>query len=321
MAAEPVNAGHVAFYEDRYARGYMQQWPKETKSRLVEIIQSLDLPPRGEALDFGCGTGVLTECIREALPNWRIFGADIGQAAVETARRRHRGITFFSLGDPAFAGKRFDFLFTHHVLEHVENAAEAWRQMASLSKARSAMLHILPCGNPGSLEHRLAVLHRNGIERGRQNRFFFEEPGHLRRLSTGQVSALAAREGFKLAEAYYRNHSWGGLEYLTTYGPRFCLRLTAPTQAANVLSACKLVCWRAVLVSLSTVRLLPARAVHAYLRGQTRAPGRCLPLLLALPLYPVSALTDAALRLLAAVEWRRRRSEPSGGEMCVFYTR
>ena len=53
----------VEFYQDRYAQGYMDEWPSEKKQRIFEIIRALQLPDTGEALDFGCGNGVLTEIV------------------------------------------------------------------------------------------------------------------------------------------------------------------------------------------------------------------------------------------------------------------
>jgi 2-polyprenyl-3-methyl-5-hydroxy-6-metoxy-1,4-benzoquinol methylase len=57
------------FYDGRYAKkgsfAYMDDWHEEKKQRIVNLIKELDLPERGDALDFGCGTGVLTEVIRK----------------------------------------------------------------------------------------------------------------------------------------------------------------------------------------------------------------------------------------------------------------
>ena len=64
----------VKFYEDRYEQGYMDEWPVEKKRKVLEVIQELQLPAIGYALDFGCGNGVLTEIIRQALPSWKIYG-------------------------------------------------------------------------------------------------------------------------------------------------------------------------------------------------------------------------------------------------------
>ena len=56
----------VDFYQERYAHGYMDEWHIEKKQRIFELIRSLELQDIGEAIDFGCGNGVLTNVIRQA---------------------------------------------------------------------------------------------------------------------------------------------------------------------------------------------------------------------------------------------------------------
>lgn len=51
----------VEYYNERYSHGYMAQWPDDKRQRIAGIIRALDLPPQGDALDFGCGNGALTD--------------------------------------------------------------------------------------------------------------------------------------------------------------------------------------------------------------------------------------------------------------------
>ncbi|MCX5891404.1 MAG: class I SAM-dependent methyltransferase, partial [Deltaproteobacteria bacterium] len=108
----------IQFYEDRYSKGYMDEWDPAKKQRVKEIIQGLNLPDTGEALDFGCGTGIFTAILKEALPRWNIYGTDISVDAIAKARERHSDCTFFLVFDERFNNKKFAFIFTHHVLEH-----------------------------------------------------------------------------------------------------------------------------------------------------------------------------------------------------------
>jgi 2-polyprenyl-3-methyl-5-hydroxy-6-metoxy-1,4-benzoquinol methylase len=55
----------IDLYESRYEHGYSA----DVKDRIFGIIRDLRLPEQGDALDFGCGNGVLTEVIRQALPS------------------------------------------------------------------------------------------------------------------------------------------------------------------------------------------------------------------------------------------------------------
>ena len=57
------------FYEESYKKGYMDEWPSKKKQRLIEIIEGLQLPEKGDALDFGCRFPLEMVNIRST-PNW-----------------------------------------------------------------------------------------------------------------------------------------------------------------------------------------------------------------------------------------------------------
>src|SRR5574340_1305298 len=182
----------VDFYQERYAQGYMDEWAIEKKQRVFETIRSLELPDVGEARDFGCGNGVFTEVMRQALPSgWKVYGTDISAIAVEHASKRYPGCIFYEPDDKELIGKGFDFIFTHHVLEHVYDLAHVLDEMHAFLRDKAAILHILPCGNEGSFEHGICLLRKDGINPELENRFFFEDEGHVRRLSTDQLSKLS----------------------------------------------------------------------------------------------------------------------------------
>ena len=181
----------VEFYEDRYDQGYMDEHSIEKKRKVFEVIQDLQLPAKGEALDFGCGNGVLTEIIRQALPAWKIYGTDISKKAVYNAKLRYPDCTFIEANSPDLTQKKFDFVFTNHVFEHVFNLSEVFNQMNTYLKPKSSMLHFLPCGNEGSYEYNVCLLRKDGVNKELENRFFFEDEGHVRRLTTDEFCRLS----------------------------------------------------------------------------------------------------------------------------------
>ena len=181
----------VEFYQERYADGYLEDWPIDKKQRIIEVIRSLNLPKKGEAIDFGCGNGALTMVIKQALPTgWCVYGVDISEIAVENAKKRFPECTFYAHGDIDYLDKKFDFVFTHHVLEHVFNLSQAIDDINNHLKNDGALLHILPCGNEGSFEHSIVILRKDGIDRAAEDRFFYEDAGHIRRLNTKNLSDL-----------------------------------------------------------------------------------------------------------------------------------
>src|SRR5262245_15363783 len=206
----------VAFYQERYARGYMDEWPIEKRRRVFEVIRSLELPDEGEAIDFGCGNGVGTDVIKQALPpRWKVYGTDISDIAIENAKKRYPECIFFVTDNTEFRGQKFDFLFTHHVLEHVYNLPQIFDEINDRMKDTATMLHILPCGNEGSFEQTICLLRKDGVDVHLENRFFFEDEGHLRRLTTNQLSKLCGKKDFALAKEYYSNQYYGAIDWIT----------------------------------------------------------------------------------------------------------
>lgn len=202
----------IAFYQERYGQGYMDEWPIEKRRRVSEVIRSLNLPDAGEALDFGCGTGVFTNVIKQTLPaGWKVYGTDISDIAIVNAKKRYPECAFFVADDEEFMRKKFYFLFTHHVLEHVYNLVQILEEINVRLKSKSMALHILPCGNGNSFEHNISLLRKEGISLQLEGRFFFEDEGHVRRLTTEQLAKLCAGKGFTLFKEYYSNQYWGAI--------------------------------------------------------------------------------------------------------------
>jgi trans-aconitate methyltransferase len=311
----------VEFYQDRYANGYIDEWPAERKQRIFEVIRSLVLPDHGEALDFGCGNGVLTDVLRQALPSgWIVYGSDISKNAIANASERYSECTFLSAEDPNLAQKKFDFLFTHHVLEHVYDLPQIVREINSCLKDEASILHILPCGNEGSFEHSICLLHKDGINQRIENRFFFEEEGHIRRLDTAGLSELFAEKGFSLNQEYYSHQHHGSIDWITRSWPSFIQNFTNPASAINSDAKQSLSKWRYQLFGLWALRI-PAVVVEQSLNKRKKTPRNYVLLVLGLPFYLFSKPMDTHLRRRAAQEWEQRKTDRQGSEMYLFFKR
>jgi hypothetical protein len=291
----------------------MQEWPARKVGRVREIVAGLGLPDNGTAVDFGCGNGVFAAVLRDSLPGWRIVGLDVSRVAVANARRAVMECEFHHLderetrpsgeswGDLAGGA---DLLFTHHVLEHVLDLDRCWTRMAGLMKARSWMLHVLPCGNPGSLEHRLCGLHAGGIDPQAGGRFFYEDPGHLRRLQARDMVLLADRVGYRLVREYYSHHEVEALDWLSGNGVQFVLDLCDPAKAVDAGAARELARIRRRLLWMALVKRL-ARDRRAWMQPLAR-PAE----------FVVNRWAQAADR-----EWRQMRDDPAGSEMYLAFRR
>lgn len=305
------------FYEDRYQTGYMDEWPVERKRKLVSLLRGLPLPAHGDALDFGCGNGVLTEVLRQALPGWKISGTDISATAIRNASERYPDCRFFEAGN---ADRKFDLVFTHHVLEHVFDMDNVLGDIDGCLKPECFMLHILPCGNEGSYEHRVCLLRRDGIDQKLEGRFFFEDVGHVRRLTTDRLGELCEKHGFALSREFYANQRDGAIEWLTNEHPRYIRGFADPEQAVDAGARKELKRLRRKLTRIALARL-PARLAREVIGQHRRGPAQVAAFILSLPLLPLSFWIDRLWKRRAATEWANRCDERAGSEMTLFFSR
>lgn len=310
----------IEFYDKRYQEGYMEAWDKGKIAKVRELLRSLVLPSSGKALDFGCGNGVFTAILKEELPDWDVYGTDISDTALSNARERHPSCSFFSLPNASEYSGFFQLVFSHHVIEHVDHLEQMADQFNLLSADHSTHFHVLPCGNPGSLEHSIAVSVQNGIDKDQGNRFFFEEPGHVRRLTSNDLNNLMKDLGFQLADARYSNQFWGAVNWITKSSPRFVRRLTDQRMVLDQKSGQRLRNLRQWLLPLTYAQ----HALVLFLLYQNRYRRRAgetlrmyllaLPALCSLPLY-------AWLNRKADKEWQKKQRDPNGSEMFLIFTR
>lgn len=300
------------YYDRRYAGDYMRDWPAAKLERVAGVVRSLGLGERGVAVDLGCGVGVFSRVLRDALPGWEVVGLEISPQAVESARRTHPDIDFRLIDQTDLASIQADFVFSHHVLEHVVDLAETWRQVRSLCGPGARVLHILPCGDAASLEHRLATRTRGGIDARRGGRFFYEDPGHLRRLTWHGLCNAAAPFGFKPIEARYANRFWGGLSWISKLAPDKAKAMARPGDATGAAERAELACWRIALTTLATMhrwaRVRDWRRQNA--SGARGLAGR----LLGWPTGIIGQAVCGVVDRLAEREWRRDASR-TGSEM------
>ncbi len=310
----------TAFYDDRYAHGYMDDWPIAKKEKIQEVLLSLNLPQEGTALDFGCGTGVLTELIAQTLPGWTVFGTDLSTVAIAIARQRYGKRQFFAPGDSEFAGRIFDLVVSHHVLEHVYDIVQVLDEIGSYLKPKAAMLHILPCGNKGSFCHRLCKMRNGGIDPQLGNRFFFEDEGHVRRLTTDELANLCARQGFELKRDYYTGHHYGAIDYFTKIEPHLIPRMTDWSQGIDA-EAKRKIFWLALyLRGIAACRSFAGKFEKKWWQA-AKSPKDWLRLSLALPPYLIVRAIDRRVTAKALEEWNTKRSDRNGDQMFLYVTR
>jgi len=310
----------MEFYEDRYKKGYMDEWPIEKKRIIIGVIQDIQLPDKGDALDFGCGNGVLTEVLRQALPSWSVYGMDMSKTAVGNAKNRYPNCTYFEPNEAEFKQMKFDFVFTHHIFEHVFDINKVFNQMESYLKPNSSMLHFLPCGNEDSYEHKVCLLRKDGINAELGNRFFFEDEGHVRRLTSKEFIELSKTKGFELKKEYYLNQYYGAIDWITTQRTEFVRMFTDSTKAIDSDARKKLNRIRRRLMLITMIRRLSVR-YESRLNKKNKKLKHYISLLMGLPLYVFARSTDRYCKKKSREEWETQKFKSNGSEMGLNFKR
>jgi SAM-dependent methyltransferase len=252
----------VEFYESRYQGGYMEDWPKEKKAFVTEFITQLVPGNKGIALDFGCGNGVFTDVLSKALPGWEIWGCDISQSALINARRRFPNCNFETFEQIKNQQIKFDLIFSHHVLEHVSDLNEIIASFSDSLKVGGRSAHILPCGNKDSLEYKIASLVINGIDANLGNRFYYEDKGHLRRLTSTQLAEIHETFGLVKENAWFQNQYFGSLDWMSDYPHEYITKeLILLDKSVNRKARLKLKRLEMKIIALRTAKLYAKQGI------------------------------------------------------------
>jgi hypothetical protein len=207
------------------------------------------------------------------------------------------------------------------VLEHVFDLPLVLDEINDRLKNTSTMLHILPCGNIGSFEHNICLLRKDGIDSHFENRFFYEDVGHVRRLNSEQLIELCKEKHFIIADEFYSNQYYGAINWITTRPASSLIRLlTDTTMAINSEAKKKLKRLRFYLLFYWQVRHWGV-AVMNTLAIKKKTIRNYIGLTLRLPLFPLSKLIDSVFERKALNEWNQRKKDRNGGEMYLFFKR
>ncbi|CAN5370591.1 hypothetical protein BH11BAC1_BH11BAC1_17780 [soil metagenome] len=309
----------VDFYESRYSHGYMGHWSSFDKNRLLGLIKSLGLPATGNALDFGCGRGIFTQVIREALPGWTFSGCDISAEAIESAKKKIPGISFFVLGDKNFDGKKFDFIHSHHVLEHTFDDNVTAGEMSGYAADHCVMLHSLPCNHQGSLEYRFAQWTKNGFDL-LTGKFFFEDTAHMRRLNVEQAKALFSGYQFKLRKGYYSNQYWGAIKWIAESNFGLVRNISNPFHANSFASFFKLLVWRKRLF-FAWFCFFASSAFSPADKGKYYSLKKFIQTISFILFFWLAIPVTRFISSKAIKEWNEKKESPDGTDMFLVFER
>jgi SAM-dependent methyltransferase len=314
-----------SFYDERHTRGWMDYWSEDKLSRVLALVQNAI--PSGDAtvLEYGCGTGTFTQALKKRFPSLDVHGCDISPKGIEKAGARCPEATFHWLNEGTAEPSipQCDVIYTHHVLEHVQDLDAAVAHIATLLRPGGRVWHILPCGNYGSIEYRLATLVRDGIATDGSGLFYLDDISHVRRLTSKDLEAVANRCGLRLECAYFANQFWGGLEYLAAQLYWGLFEWLNPARAWNFWAGAQLLALLLVFAPISILRIMPRHILRTL--GEKRPfwkrVGFYLLAPFALMALPFSWVLDKIFIRIREWEWKRRKDVPNGGEMYLLFSK
>lgn len=314
------------YYDDRYRAGYMEKWDEVKVSIIRTILRKTKMVETATIIDYGCGSGFFTRIIKEEFPKGRVIGVDISSNALRIAKSRSNNIEYYLLNNinDYVKTSSCNFIFSHHVLEHVYDLENTASSMQQLLAPGGFMLHVLPCANPGSFEYKINKMYNDKIAYKKEDRFFFEDPSHLRRLSTRDMVKLFAKQDVSLLEEYYTNQYWGSLKWITETTPAAIKNIFAPDRVSGR---------RKLIVILYRYMALTVRQMRFSLHFDWRLTiekiatqrtwlergRRVLHLGLAAIFYIPSRIVDRICLNIAWKEWNIFKNDPRGGEMILIF--
>jgi 2-polyprenyl-3-methyl-5-hydroxy-6-metoxy-1,4-benzoquinol methylase len=228
MSKTPTAVEHEALsstYDSRYRGDYRARLSGYEISRhraLGHFLRShLDADGVKRILDYGAGRGLFIPLWRELFPGATIAASDISAVALESLRAErgpeHPTIHMNDGHLPADHAGEFDLVVSVEVLEHVANLDTTLRDIHACLRPGGLFVWTTPCANVGSIEHIFAAA-TGRIRRSEtgERRWSWEDPTHLRRLTTKEAAAAWCAVGFEAPVFRLRAHLFS---FLVTYSP------------------------------------------------------------------------------------------------------
>jgi ubiquinone/menaquinone biosynthesis C-methylase UbiE len=125
-----------------YQHGHHPSVVADHAKRTAEVSASFFLPylkPGMRLLDVGCGPGSITSGLAQRVAPAETIGIDPSPSVIETAISLADGMAHLTfvvgdIGQPPFGGETFHAIFSHQVLQHLDQPVEALKIMRMLLK-------------------------------------------------------------------------------------------------------------------------------------------------------------------------------------------
>ena len=126
-------------YKNQHLGDFAFKWPVLKKIIPLRTDQKI--------LDFGCGTGKITQKMREISPKNKFVGVDVSETAIWIAKKKHPWANFYSVQDGEkfpFKKNNFDLILAADVIEHVYNTKKTFSELVRVLKPKGKILISTP---------------------------------------------------------------------------------------------------------------------------------------------------------------------------------
>lgn len=124
------------------AHVYNAQYSEEQEAKIKTIMQNLRLQPKSNALDVGCGTGLLIKQLVDRAEF--IVGTDISRGLLQEARKKaqfhqHVSLVLADADNMPFPEQIFDAVFAVTLLQNVPDPAVTLNEIKRVSKQTASI--------------------------------------------------------------------------------------------------------------------------------------------------------------------------------------
>lgn len=151
------------------------------------------IEPAQACLDFGCGNGTFLEGLRQAHPNWELYGLDNSEIACQRTREKGFKVYCGDILETDLPENFFDQVYMNSVIEHLNDPRAALLRLKRSMKPGAAVEIRTP--NIGSLAAQLF------------GRFWYalDTPRHLYLFTPATLGRLLRETGFEVKKIGYKS--------------------------------------------------------------------------------------------------------------------
>src|SRR3954471_24742952 len=135
--------------------------PMEEMGR--EVMERLELRGDETVLDAGCGSGRLTEALRERVPDGRVIGVDVSASMIEAARGRLGPDADLRIADLVgldLGGETVDVVFSTATFHWIADHDALFAALRGALRPGGRL--VAQCGGAGNLDRFWAAAHQVG---------------------------------------------------------------------------------------------------------------------------------------------------------------